>query len=149
MKRFTDRKTAIARLWHAIHKLAALSLPKEQPRRSKPSKCAPRRKRQAHVTEASTAFTPAFESAIEGVPAGCADVSEPAAKAVREGGRTAIVLALLRREHGATAKELMEATGWQAHSVRGLLSGTIAKKMQLTLVSTKDESGERTYLISA
>jgi hypothetical protein len=57
------------------------------------------------------------------------------------------VLDLLNRPGGATAKELMESTGWQAHSVRGCLSGTIGKKMGLTVTSTKGEDGERTYSI--
>lgn len=150
VKKFTDRKSGIARLWHAIHKLAALSVPHEGPRSPKPSKCTPRRKQQSRATATSTVTAPAAGSETQkSAPAGCADVSEPVAPTTRAGSKTAIVLALLRRERGATAKELMKATGWQAHSVRGFLSGTVAKKMQLTLVSTKDDSGERTYLISA
>ena len=46
-----------------------------------------------------------------------------------------------------TAKELMAATGWQPHSVRGFISGTLGKKMGLTVVSAKGENGERTYSI--
>jgi len=57
------------------------------------------------------------------------------------------VLALLKRPGGATAKELMKATGWQAHSVRGFLSGTLGKKMGLAVESTKREDGERQYRI--
>jgi hypothetical protein len=56
---------------------------------------------------------------------------------------------LLQRPGGATAKELMKATGWQPHSIRGLLSGTVGKKMKLTVVSTKGEDGERSYSIKA
>jgi hypothetical protein len=48
-----------------------------------------------------------------------------------------------------TSKELQKATGWQPHSVRGFLSGTIGKKMGLTLTSTKGEDGERSYSIKA
>ena len=68
-------------------------------------------------------------------------------KGVREGSKTETILALLKRTGGVTAKELMEATGWQPHSVRGFLSGTIGKKMGLTVTSTKGEDGERSYSI--
>jgi hypothetical protein len=50
---------------------------------------------------------------------------------------------------GVTGKELMKATDWQPHSVRGFLSGTIGKKMGLTVTSAKGEDGERTYSIKA
>ena len=67
----------------------------------------------------------------------------------REGSKTAIFLALLRRKGGVTSAELIEATGWQPHSVRGLLAGTVRKKMGLSVVSDKRENGERSYSISA
>jgi hypothetical protein len=69
------------------------------------------------------------------------------AKGVRDGSKTAKVLDLLKRSGGVTGKELMKATGWQPHSVRGFLSGTVGKKMGLTVVSTKSENGERCYSI--
>jgi len=43
----------------------------------------------------------------------------------------------------------MNVTGWQAHSVRGFLSGTVGKKMGLTVNSTKGEDGERNYSVKA
>jgi hypothetical protein len=67
----------------------------------------------------------------------------------REGGKAAAILELLRRPGGATAKELMKATGWQPHSVRGFLSGTLRNKKGLDIVSTKAEDGERTYSLKA
>ncbi len=67
----------------------------------------------------------------------------------REGSKTNKVLDLLKRPGGVTAKELMKATGWQPHSVRGFLSGTIGKKMGLTVTSTKSEDGERSYSVKA
>ena len=67
----------------------------------------------------------------------------------REGSKTAKVLDLLKRPDGATLAELMKVTGWQAHSVRGFLSGTLGKKLGLKLESTKAEDGERTYSIKA
>ena len=65
----------------------------------------------------------------------------------REGSKTAKVLGLLRRPDGATLKELMKATNWQPHSVRGFLSGTIGKKMGLKVTSAKSEGGERSYSV--
>jgi len=67
----------------------------------------------------------------------------------REGTKAAKILDLLKGPDGATAKELMKATGWQPHSIRGFLSGTVAKKMKLTVVSAKGEDGERTYSVKA
>ena len=70
-------------------------------------------------------------------------------KGARDGSKTAKVLDLLKRPGGVTAKELMKATGWQPHSVRGFLSGTIGKKMGLIVTSTKGEDGERSYSVKA
>ncbi|MGD1092192.1 MAG: DUF3489 domain-containing protein [Bryobacteraceae bacterium] len=75
-----------------------------------------------------------------------AKIAKPEA---RDGSKTAKILDLLKRPGGATAKELMKATGWQPHSVRGFLSGTVGKKMGLTVTSTKGEDGERSYSIKA
>ena len=72
--------------------------------------------------------------------------AKPAAGA-REGSKAAKVLGLLRRSDGVSLKELMKATGWLAHSVRGLLSGTVAKQKGLKLVSAKNEDGERRYSV--
>ena len=72
--------------------------------------------------------------------------AKPAAGA-REGSKAARVLGLLRRPDGASLKELMKATGWLAHSVRGFLSGTVAKRMRLKLVSAKREDGDRRYCL--
>jgi hypothetical protein len=71
------------------------------------------------------------------------------AGAARDGSKAAKILDLLKRPEGATLKGLMKATGWQAHSVRGFLSGTIGKKMGLKVASIKSEDGERTYSIKA
>ena len=71
------------------------------------------------------------------------------AGAARDGSKAAQVLDLLKRSDGATLAELMKATAWQAHSVRGFLSGTVSKKLGLTVTSTKVEDGERTYSVKA
>jgi hypothetical protein len=67
------------------------------------------------------------------------------APTVRPGSTTAKVLDLLKRPGGVTLKELMRATGWQPHSVRGFSSGTVGKKMGTPVTSSKRAGGERTY----
>ena len=66
----------------------------------------------------------------------------------RQGSKTQKVLELLKRSSGATLKEIMKATDWQAHSVRGFISGTLGKKMALEVESVKGDDGERTYRIA-
>jgi hypothetical protein len=56
-------------------------------------------------------------------------------------------LDLLGRREGATIEDLEQATGWQKHSVRGFLAGTVRKKLGLTLVSEKPDAGPRRYRI--
>lgn len=65
------------------------------------------------------------------------------------GGKTAACLGLLRQPGGASLQELMTATGWQAHSVRGFMSGTVKKKLGLILVAANDDEGVRRYQIQA
>ncbi len=67
----------------------------------------------------------------------------------RGGSKTAQVVELLKRPHGVTLKDLMAATDWQAHSVRGFISGALRKKMGITVQSTKTPDGERSYSIKA
>jgi Protein of unknown function (DUF3489) len=67
----------------------------------------------------------------------------------REGSKTDRILELLKRAGGVTAKELTKVTGWQPHSIRGFLSGTVGKKMGLAVMSTKGEDGERSYSVKA
>ena len=53
---------------------------------------------------------------------------------------------MLRRADGATIDEIAGATGWQRHSVRGMLSGALKKKLGLDIVATKEDRG-RVYRI--
>lgn len=62
------------------------------------------------------------------------------------GGKLGVLVGLLTREGGAHLEEMVAATGWQAHSVRGAMSGALKKKLGLTITSEKAD-GERTYRI--
>src|SRR5438105_15099850 len=58
------------------------------------------------------------------------------------------VIGMLRRPEGATVDEVASAMGWQRHTVRGLFSGTLKKKLRLTVASAQEERG-RVYRITA
>ena len=61
--------------------------------------------------------------------------------------KQAEVIALLRRPEGATVDEVRAATGWQPHTVRGVFSGALKKKLGLAIVAAKEERG-RVYRIA-
>jgi Protein of unknown function (DUF3489) len=57
------------------------------------------------------------------------------------------VLTLLSQPEGASIEEMMQATDWQQHSVRGFLGGTVKKKLGFPLTSSKPNDGARRYRI--
>lgn len=58
-----------------------------------------------------------------------------------------IVLTMLRRAKGASIPEIVEATGWQAHSVRGFFAGALKKRLKIDVISEKVD-GERRYFVA-
>ena len=60
-----------------------------------------------------------------------------------------IVLAMLRRANGASVAEIIEATDWQPHSVRGFFSGALKKRLKIDVVSDKGADGVRRYYVAA
>jgi len=66
---------------------------------------------------------------------------------VRSGTKLAAMVVALRRPQGATCLQLMLATGWQPHSVRGAISGMLRKKLGLNVVLACNAAGERVYRI--
>jgi len=67
---------------------------------------------------------------------------------VRPGTKQALLINLLKRKKGATIDEAVEATGWQAHTVRGAISGALKKKLGLTVTSEKVKRCGRVYRIT-
>ncbi|MCL9846053.1 DUF3489 domain-containing protein [Ralstonia solanacearum] len=65
----------------------------------------------------------------------------------RANSKQAQVIAMLARPEGATVKQICEATGWQAHTVRGAFAGTFKKRLGLTIISDKQDDGERVYRV--
>ena len=118
VKKFTDRKSAVARIWKAIQRLDAAPAPQA-------ADVAPKGKKSRKAAKA-----------------------EDGAPTAREGSKKAIVLDLLKRPNGASLKEIMAATDWQAHSVRGFISGAITKKMGITVESFKTKEGDRAYKVA-
>ena len=67
----------------------------------------------------------------------------------RSGTKQAILIELLKRPKGATIEQMTTKTGWQAHSVRGAISGTLNKKLGLVVTSESIEGRGRVYRIVA
>jgi len=65
----------------------------------------------------------------------------------RDGTKQSLMIDLLKRPGGATLAEIVEANGWQAHTVRGAMAGALKKKLGLTITSEKDETKGRVYRI--
>ena len=73
---------------------------------------------------------------------------QPAPK-IRLGTKLHKVIKLLARPEGAAIHEIMKATGWQQHTVRGTLAGALKKRLGLTIESEKPEGKDRIYRITA
>jgi len=146
VKKFTNRKTAIARIWKAIQKLDGVF------------------EGAATATAEAAAATPAkatpktpkgTRKAAKGAPtkAKATKTTKSAKKATgapvpREFSKKAVVIDMLRRKGGATLEEIAKATDWQNHTIRGFVSGTLTKKMGLNVESAKNADGSRYYRIT-
>ena len=73
---------------------------------------------------------------------------DPVKVRTRENSKQATVVQMLKRTEGATVRQICDATGWQAHTVRGTFAGAFKKKLGLTIESDKALGGERVYRIA-
>ena len=129
VKKFQDRKKAVARVWSAIQPLAGKGQPSESAA-EKPD--APRK-----------AGTPAKKAKAAKKASGKATGD----KASDRSNKKAEVIAMMMRAKGVTLAEIMQATGWQRHTVRGFVS-ILGSKGGHTIESTKNAAGERNYKIA-
>ncbi len=122
VKKFKDRNTGATRVWEALRsqqpEVAPDTAPQAAPVAPKEAKSGKQAKGGAQT------------------------------RTTREGSKTAQILALIQHPEGATLAAIMEATGWQAHSVRGFVSGTLGKKLGLKVESAKREDGQRAYTLA-
>jgi hypothetical protein len=66
----------------------------------------------------------------------------------RDGTKQAALIELLKRPEGATLSQMVEATQWQAHTVRGAMAGALKKKLGLEITSEKQTGTDRIYRIT-
>jgi len=129
VSKFQDRKKAVTRIWKAIQPLAGNAQPNEP--EGKPKKAAkgakPPKKGKATNKKRSAKKT--------------------AGKGSDRTNKKADVIAMMQRAKGATLTEIVEATGWQRHTVRGFVS-ILGSKGGEKIESTKNTAGERTYHIA-
>ncbi len=118
--------------------------PKQKPR---VAKVAPSRNAKAKALPVAKATT-----ASKRQQAAATAATAPAAIEQPHAGRSTKqerMLTLLSRPEGASIEEMMEATNWQQHSVRGFLAGTVKKKLGFALSNAKAADGVRRYHIKA
>ncbi|MEZ5900960.1 MAG: DUF3489 domain-containing protein [Hyphomicrobiaceae bacterium] len=116
-----------------------------------------------HITGAGLAAIGIEPESANTAPAGATDApteepapdtrteteAAPKTRTPREGTKQATLIAMLRAPDGATIEEIMAATGWQSHTVRGAMAGALKKKLGLEVTSEKVEDRGRVYKLPA
>ena len=88
---------------------------------------------------------PEIEAAVAAIEAKAR--AEAKTPRTRDNSKQATVIGMLKRPEGAAIPQICEATGWQAHTVRGTFAGAFKKKLGLNIESTKEKDGMRRYQI--
>lgn len=126
-------------------------MPKIKPTQTKPTETKPSAATFAAPTKGARTgrrSTPSTSPAPIAPPAPQLARPAPATSHAASPGKQAQVLALLQRPAGATIAEMMAVTGWMSHSVRGLLSAGIKRKLGLVVTSTVAPDRGRVYRIA-
>lgn len=74
--------------------------------------------------------------------------SEPIPRTLRPGTKLAAIIDAMRHPGGATIAQMVAGTGWQAHTVRGAISGMVRKRLGHEVVTEKGADGQRSYRIA-
>jgi hypothetical protein len=130
VQKFRDRKTGVNRIWKALQSIGA-TRPEAAPF-SRPTPEVAREKAPAKGKAMRTKPIPAARK-----------------KETRPGSKTEVIVDLMKQPGGTTLQAIMAATSWQAHSIRGFISGTLGKKMGLRVVSTRGKDDARRYSVKA
>lgn len=103
-----------------------------------------------HLAGTDAPATEIDETQGQPLPA-VAPAEQPITKTIRtrEHSKQATIIGMLQRAEGATIAQICEATGWQAHTVRGTFAGAFKKKLGMTITSDKAQGGTRTYRAAA
>ena len=138
VKGFKNTRLAVGKIWSRIQRLGGPEKPqpehKAKVRHAQPAKGASgKAKAHKNSSAANKAAKPLKKAAKK--------------TAVRDGTKTARVVAMLQRKGGATLTQITTKMGWQKHTVRGFMAGTL-KKAGFHVESFKPEGGERSYRIS-
>jgi hypothetical protein len=102
------------------------------------------------VTEAgllAIGIEPVVVQTMAAIRKHAADAPAPKLPTPRAGTKQAMLIAMLQTPEGATMEAIIAATGWQAHSARGVMSGALKKRLGLVVTSVKEEGRGRVYRI--
>ena len=89
------------------------------------------------------------ENDMHAAPSAACDSDAHKPVAIRTGTKQAQIIALLQRPEGASIAEIVETTGWMSHSIRGLISGGLKKKLGLPVVTEKQDGRGTVYKLDA
>ena len=138
-KTFKSAKTAASRIWERIQGLSEAAKPKEERKAKGGAQAAKGAPAKAKASKKATA--------AKNAPKGKKAAKAQETAGPREGSKTAQVVSMLQRKNGATLAEIMDKMGWQKHTVRGFMAGSM-KKAGYTVESFKSDKGDRTYRIN-
>jgi hypothetical protein len=102
--------------------------------------------RNAQLIEASALEPEVYVATATGLQE--IGITTQQSRTTREGTKQAVLIELLKRAEGATLPQMIEATGWQVHTVRGAMAGALKKKLGLEITSEKQTGTDRVYRIT-